>query len=359
MKYRTVVIHAEENLGTSGTKIIPIRVRDPITSLDLITRLTIGGAKRLAPYPSVISKLEIVDGSDVLLSLSGTEIIALSVLEGHLLVNGCATNLQDSTRTFRFRINFGRFDRDPILVFDPTKFLNPQLKITYDCTTVEANATPFYVAVVAECFDEKVISPVGFLRMTEYHSYVGTADTFAYIDLPVDLDIRKLYLQTKNFGRGVPENLHSVKLSEDNDKRVPFDLEAEQWSHKEAMEFGSAEQLIFATCGGFTDDPFYHIAGDQEVVFGTCTAVQQAIIAQTQSGCGGSFVGADTTAIVTGVAKGHIPYLVHCYAFGDQMDIDDWYKLAGKVESLRFRIKAGAQGDDVTFNTILQQLRRY
>lgn len=360
MNYRTVVLHAEEDLNASGTKIIPIRVRDPITSLFFMMRIHIGAAKRLAPEPSCITKIEIVDGSDVLMSLSGTELVALSVLEGHRQLDYAASNIQSATRTLRIRVNFGRFEKDPLLAFDPTKFLNPQLKVTYDVTTVEANADHLYLAVVAECFDEKVISPVGFLRMTEYHSYVGVASTYEYVDLPIDLDIRKLYLQTKNFGRGQAETLTDAKLSEDNDKRIPFDLDANQWSQKCSAEFGSAEQLIFAYSGGWDDAPFFHIAGDQEIMIGNSVSGSRPTVSQHQMGCGGSFISTDDTKLITGLAKGHLPYLVYCYAFGDQMDIDDWYKLAGRVESLRFRIKAGTiTVGSCTYNTILQQLRRY
>lgn len=359
MNYRTVVVHAEEDLSISGTKIIPIRVQDPITSIDLMLRITLGAGIRLDAEPSVITKVEIVDGSEVLLSLTGTEAVALSVLEGHRLVNFICGNMVNGTRTCRFRVNFGRFERDPLLALDPTKFLNPQLKITYNVATLQANATNLYLAVIANCFDEKRVSPVGFLRMTEYHSYVGVANTYQYVDLPVDQDIRKLYLQTKNFGVAMPTNLHSVKLSEDNDKRIPFDLEAEQWSQKEAMEFGSAEQAMFGYTGGFAANPFFHIAGDQEIVVGQPAVGLNPWRSEWQAGCGGGFSSDDDTALGVGIVKGHIPYLVHCYPFGDQMDIDDWYKLAGRVESLRLRIKAGAAGADCTYNTILQQLQRY
>ncbi|GAI63473.1 unnamed protein product, partial [marine sediment metagenome] len=57
-------------------------------------------------------------------------------------------------------------------------------------------------------------------------------------------------------------------------------------------------------------------------------------------------LGATTTDLGTGLLSGYLPYGVFCYPFGDQMDIEDWYKLAGRVENLRFRIKAGAGGAD-------------
>lgn len=357
MNYRTVTLHAEEDLDASGTKTIDINVKDPITTLILPFRLTVATGARLIPEPDAMSKIELVDGSEVILSLSGSEMAALSFYEGNHQINVSAENLTTQTQRGHLMVNFGRFAKDPVYALDPTKFRNLQLKVTYDVTAVQALATDLYLAVLAECFDEKEISPVGYLRHTQLHSYVGGATTYEYIDLPTDLLIRKLYLQTKNFGAAHFQNLTSVKLSEDNDKKIPFDISVYDWMDKELREFGRCFQYFGAYTSGASNPVF---GAPCNVENSNCmnASAQNAVQVVTVTGGKFAFAASTTTQIVLGVLSGSLPYYVHCYPFGDQMDEADWYDVT-KIGSLILRVYSGANGASCTYNTLLQQLRRY
>jgi len=358
MNYRTVKIHASENLGVTGTKVIPLNVKDPITALLFPCSIYTDAALRLAPEASAFTKIEIVDGSDVLLELSGTEMAALAFYEGQKVFDGLAGDRYDVTIPFRLRIPFGRYFLDPELALDPKQFRNPQLKITFNTHLVEATAKDLYFSCLAECFDEKVISPMGFLRMTQLHSYTGAATAYEYINLPTDLLIRKLYLQTKNFSGGPAGNLTDVKLSEDNDKRIPFELDDTEWSLKDAAEFGRCSQIVYTLCGGWAVNPFFAIPGDNEQLLVGNIAATRAIMRQRQIGCGYSCISDTTADIAAGEVSGTLPFQVYCYPFGNQMDMADWYDVT-KVGSLVWRVQSGATGASCTYNTILQQLRRY
>ena len=357
MKYRTATLLAEENLGTSGTKTIDLNILDPISALQFQTRITFSTGARLIPEPDVFSKIELVDGSDVLLSLSGTQIAALSFYEGMRQIDWAATNLTSSTEEGYLRVNFGRFLRDPMLALNPKKFRNPQLKITFNTAAVQALATPVYLRINAECFDEKAVSPIGFLQMREFNSYVGSATAYKYIDLPTDLVLRKLYLQTKGFGISHAALLTSVKLDEDNDKRIPFDILVRDWMDMQLVEFGRCHQYL----GAYTSGASYPVWGAPCNVenFNCMNASAQKAI-QVTTGTGGKFsFDADTaTQIVIGELSGGLPYFVHCFPFGDQMDMADWYDVT-RIGALRFRVYSGASGASATYNTILQQLRKY
>ena len=357
MKYRTTTLLAEENLVTSGTKTIDVNIGDVITALQFQARITFSTGARLIPEPDVFSKIELVDGSDVLMSLSGAQMVALAFYEGMKQIDWAATNLTASTEEGYLKVNFGRFLRDPVLAFAPKKFKNPQLKVTYNAAAVQALATPVYLRVVAECFDEKAVSPVGFLQMREFNSYVGAATTYKYIDLPTDLVLRKLYLQTKNFGAAHFQNLTSVKLDEDNDKRIPFDILVRDWMDMQLAEFGRCHQYV----GAYGNGASYPVWGAPCNVenFNVMNASAQAAI-QVSTGTGGkfSFDTASATNILIGELSGSLPYFVHCYPFGDQMDMADWYDVT-KIGALRFRVYSGTAGASCTYNTILQQLRKY
>lgn len=357
MNYRTVTILASEALGASGTKIIPLNIKDPITALIFNYTYTVGAGVRLLPEPDAFTKIELVDGSDVLMSLSGTEMAAMHFYDGHPFINLGASNIQSTSGHGMLRHYFGRFFRDPVLAFDPTKFRNPQLKISWDVTDIEANATDLTVTVLAECFDEKLISPVGFLQSREFHSYSPGASEHEYVDLPTDLLLRKLFLQTKEFGTSSSGLLTSLKLSEDNDKRIPFDILRANLENKCGIEFGICHQNTYCQPLGVADPIF--CAPAAWIMLGLLdTTATRAIQFHGVTGGRITLVGDTSTDVLTGSISGILPYYVYCIPFGEGGDIEDWYDVT-KVGSLRLDIESGADAAGAIFNTILQQLRRY
>lgn len=357
MNYRTVEIFALQDLGEKGTKIIDINVKDPITALYFYYYVSVGAAAPLKPAPDAFSKIELCDGSDVLMALSGTQLHALEFYEGHRFMEVIATNLKSTDVAGHFNAYFGRYLHDPELAFDPTKFRNPQLKVTFDADTVSADGDHVYLQVLAECFDEKLISPVGMLRNWEQLVYTPDASSYRYDDLPTDLVVRKLFLQTKGFGYPASSLLDEIKLSEDNDKRIPFDLEQVDLDSRAVRDFGDLTQEVWAFGTGNADP-----------VWGApCAYVSPKMISasaiaaiQCSEATGGKFgfLAAAGAHIYMGRLQGILPYYVHVYPFGDQKDMADWYDVT-RVGSLRLRILGGAEADNATFHVILQQLRRY
>lgn len=356
MKYRTSTIFPLESLGTSGTRIENLNVKDPISRLFFYFKYTTGAAARIAPEPDIFDKIELVDGSDVLFALSGTELVAAHFYEGYPMLGITAANIQSTEDWGEMYYDFGRFKNDPLFAFDPLKFRNPQLKVTWNVARCEANATACSLEIVAECFDEKTISPVGFMQTKEIHSYTPSASAYEYIDLPTDQVIRKLYFQAKKFGSTTSQMLTEAKLSEDNDKRIPFDLTYIDWANMNAMDFGMLSQNTWFTAGGQTDYVYGAACWFESPTIINTTA-GRAIYGHTMSNGLYSFISSTTTDIGTGYINGTRPYGVYCFPFGDQKDPEDWYD-ATKVGSLRLRALWGTV-TSAKGNTILQQVRKY
>lgn len=359
MNYRTAVILPLKTLATTAsTEVIDINVRDPISSLrfEAIWTSHSEGA-RLYPEYDVFSKIELVDGSDVLFSLDGTEMAALHFYEGHPFIYCGASNLDSEAESLHLQYNFGRFFRDPMLAFDPTKFRNPQLRITYNPATPHASATSLQLEVTAELFDEKIISPIGFLRATQFHSYAPGATEYEYIDLPTDLVIRKLYLQTRRMGSAASLLLTDVKLSEDNDKRIPFEMTDTNWANLCGQKWGTCFQNFWAYTGGVMDYVFAAPC-KYETVAGLNTTDYTGVRHVSFSGGRLTLASDVTTDIASGILRGFLPFFVYCYPFGDEGDPADWYDVT-KVGSLRLRVQSSSQSVGATNNTILQQLRRF
>lgn len=357
MKYRTTTILARSDLGASGTKVIDINLRDVVSALIFRIEATVVNTIWTGHLLDCVSKIELVDGSDVLCSLSAYQMDGLHFLDTGELASLEVEAFYDTTLDAYTAMLFGRFMHDTELAFDPKQFNNPQLRITYDATTVMALATNVYLTVLAECFDEKVVSPAGFLRNTEHYRYTSVADTYQYVDLPTDLPLRKLIVQPKRYFWAPVSTLAEVRIDEDNLKRIPFDLD---YAHLRALmshQFGEVEYSF--ACVGHVDPawPIYTPVADMGPVECMDVTNVAAIRLQGQAGAYLAIHANVTTDSVFGRGHGRIPCFMVCYPFGDQMDMADWYDVT-KVGSLRLRIKDGAVAPAST-RVILQQLRRY
>ncbi|MDO8302600.1 MAG: hypothetical protein Q7T18_05105, partial [Sedimentisphaerales bacterium] len=223
MSYRNTVILATEALAASGTKIIDIDLSD------VISRITIDVAglnTAVAPtaHPAkMISSVELIDGSDVLWALSGPEALALMYYQNKLTPYANNNYISDENCRTVIDINFGRSLYDKLLAFDPKKFRNPQLKITYDRTAGGAAPDAGDFRVIADVFDQKEVTPMGFISAKEVISYVPTAGANEYIDLPTDRKLRSLIIFARKLKTFPITDVSTVKLSEDNDKRIPID----------------------------------------------------------------------------------------------------------------------------------------
>ena len=357
MKYRIASMVARESIGASGSKIKDITLTDPISAILFRMSTTYGTGARLKPAVDAITKLEVVDGSEVLMSLSGSEMDALHFCETGKLTLDYTDNRPSRTCYFNLRVLFGRHIWDPLLALDPKRFRNPQLKITYDATKVQAAATDMTWEVYGEVFDEKAITPIGFLRNHEMRSYTPVTAAYEDTDLPTDLIIRKLMVQAQGYANALATVIDTIKLSEDNDKRIPLDMDCHDLATLNGEWFGEISQYI----GGVGDSayPFYGVPGYSPRPAAIPVTVKESIAIIYNEGCQLKLETTTTTTEVQGIWKGLLPYMTLAVPFGNQEDINDWYDVT-RLGSLILRIKGGtAVPSGAAMNIVLQQLRKY
>lgn len=357
MRYRTATVQALKALGASGTTLFDIDITDPISALMFYCVLTVGTGSRIAPPPEVFSKVELIDGSDILLSLSGTELDAVHFFERGKVCVDYADNQISKSDTFNLMALFGRKLWDTELAFDPKKFKNPQIRLTHACTTAQALATALSVEILAECFDEKAISPVGFLSNREFKTFTPVTDTYEYTDLDKDRVIRKLIVQCKSYSDWLGSMLAELRLSEDNDKKVPFDILLDDLVTLNAWQFGEVVQYL----GGVGDNTLYFFGapGYSARVVANVVTTLEYIALSANEGCRCSFHSTTTTSEVQGKWSGLAPYQCVVYPFGEQMDMADWYDPT-RLGNLKLRLKGGSAVPAGAKTTIiLQQLRKY
>lgn len=356
MNYRTTTLLARSDIGPSGTKTLEIKVEQPISRIMLEWQV-LKGSVAMHSYPHKdITKIELVDGSDVLFAMDGGQAQALNILDRKVGTMNYGAYLDANVQLSYYGIDFGRYLWDPVLAFDPKRFRNAQLRVTFNEAVSDEAGSVGSLEIIAEVFDEKIISPIGFLMSKVHHSYVPQAHgTYEYIDLPTDYPYRKLLVQ--GYGKGIHPYIivDEARLNEDNEKRIPWDWDLERYYiHRKGIDKAVQEEVAIQF------GAYYLTATDY-----WSTLVLNGQAAGDQAGIGASGQGGYFLVVVggsgqsQGIQKGYLPNHCFHFPFGDEMDIDDWYDVT-KVGHLQLRLAAGASGANTgTAAVVLQQLRRY
>ena len=231
MKTRNLYLENSKSLGDSGTEVINLDMLDPITQIALDFGATNGSSGNLNnPIVHNITKVEVVDGSDVLLSMPGH---ILRGLFSHLMgfCPGEYHTEQNSDGPIeQLIIPFGRYLYDTEYAFDPTKFRNPQLKVSWNLANVRAvgvtgfaTGTLSYTAIARLMSD--VPAPRGFLMTKNIYSFDSAASGDERIDMPTDYPYRALAVRSYEQDVDSVSTLTNIKLSVDGDKEIPLDIE--------------------------------------------------------------------------------------------------------------------------------------
>ena len=156
MHYRLSTIHPEKAYSSDITEIIEVNVADPISVI--IFKLKIGNTASAAPTAHALEclqKIELLDGSDVLFSLTGKQADALDYYHNGIQRSNWNAYLNGMDTERYIGINFGRYLWDPILALDPKKFRNLQLKFTLDIDAGGCAPDENSVAIWAGLFDKR------------------------------------------------------------------------------------------------------------------------------------------------------------------------------------------------------------
>lgn len=359
MKYRYATLLAAKSLAAAGTETIDIKLTQPISRIDIRFEIT-KAAHTMSAHPAGdITKIELVDGSEVLHSLTGYENQALCIYDRRVPTMCHGQHLLNCSECSMYGIDFGRSLWDTLLAFDPVKFRNPQLKITYTLTTSDGGASAGELEVFAHVFDEKVITPIGFLMSKEHYSYTcGDENSFEYIQLPRDYPIRKLLTRAYGDGKEPWAVIKEVRLDEDNEKRIPLDVATEDYYRMMKGVWPAVEEQLLGWTSGVAVT-FYVTPTDYFWSQAMIPISSQGDLwtAGIQPG-GKATIQASASLTFLGTARGYLP--LHCFEFpfGLQDDLEDWYDPT-ELASLRLRQRAGSYGSSGTSQVALQQLRRY
>jgi hypothetical protein len=341
---------------TSGTETLDFKIKDVISRLQIQLKATNGDSTPDGHPSLMVKQIDIVDGSDVLWSLTGEEAYAVDWYQTGRVPNSLISYIAATQSLATININFGRWIWDSDLAFDPTRFKNPQLKISYDYALGGSSSSSATLAVAADCFNDLKPSPMGWLMTKEYYKYTPSANAYQNIDMPTDYPIRQLMLQG-HYGGITPASVyHEIKLSEENDKQVLFDDTTVNLLKQIASEYmWYDERIRFVTTGS---DVTHYVTPTflTTAVGGNLNG--EAYVPTFEQSYGGTLACKGTGAAqCDALVKGMLPMGVMAIPFGWLDTPEAWYDVT-KLGSLNLRIKAGSDTAG-TCQVITEQLRRY
>jgi hypothetical protein len=362
MKYRLATVLARESHSSDTTKVIDLNLADPVSQMHITYEgVNASGGAATAHPAKCITKIELVDGSDVLYSLSGQEAHAADWYHRGKEPTHELGYLNGMSSVMTYNMNFGRFLWDPLLAFDPRKFKNPQLKVTIDINGGGQAPASGYLTVLANIFDQKTVDPMGFLMHKEIKDYALASAAHEYTDLPTDFPYRKLFVRAQVYGSGPEYVINTIKLSEENDRKIPFNLTAYEHLRALAAIHGPYREKILMP-GGATPEVFY--CTPCYYVIPNLSPWETSTNAFNWSARGGSggrgyvYLSAGGINLALNV-EGWAPHGVLEFPFGIQDDPDDWYDVSALGSLTLDILSISGMSSSESIQVFLQQLRKY
>jgi len=358
MRYCTSLLLSPTDVGTAGTKVLDLDFPDVVSRLTILFSTLNPATQAPIEHPAAnLPKIEIVDGSNVIFSLTGMQAHALEFYDMGRLYPGGGSFVPTWNLVHNAVINFGRFLHDPVLGFDPKKFTNPQLKITYDEDAAVTSTVENTLCVIADLFDELAAAPTGFLMNKELYSYNPLAGATEEIDMPTDFPFRQIFLQARVNNLWFGGIIGQVKLTEDNDKRIPLDVTGSQLESLMHQLFGPCTEHIVCDLAADTGVTLFH-AATQGIMLRGDYYNTGSLIDNVPFGYSSLLKTATQTGSSPIEIAGTMPHGIVSLPLGNIQDMADLYDIKGK--SLKLKIKAGS-GKTFTeeFHILTQQVRSY
>ena len=360
MNYRTVKILAIKSYAADFTELIDIGLADPISMLNIqfqALNASVDTIDAIGHWAEGLTKIELVDGSEVLFSLNGMETFGLQYPLLKNSVDDWLHYMGSNYYVINLRVPFGRWLFDPDLALDPKRYNNLQLKIEGDMNGGGVLPTACKLAVSGLCFDQKSVSPVGFLSTKRVKEYTMGSASHEYTDLPMDKKIRKLFIKALLAGTEPNATITHLKLSEDFDKHVPFDLDVD-----ELCQLYPDDNMLI--------EEHYRARAHSTQIHHFCTPTSKIGFVATPIGSSGSSVvyldegdGGRVHIVGSGSVyadvhvRGYYPNGILSIPMGDEWDPSDWFDPAG-LKNLRLDLTS-ASGMSTAAEIILQQLSMY
>lgn len=364
MKTRHSIIEDSFDIATAATKTIDLIGIDPISRITILPKVTNPNAHVAVGHSlEPVKKIEIIDGSNVILSLTGFEAQALAYYSVKK-VPVCSLNYMAREWAMTpVHLYFGRYLWDRELGLDPKRFTNLQLKITHDKALAMTGAAAGTITVAADIFDESPPSFMGYLMAKEHYNLTLVASSVNYIDLPEDYPVRMMMTECYSDSQAPEYQVTNLKLSEAHDKHIIFDEPMEELQQYFQSEFPPWHEKVSGRCSATAVQSFWITPSFEQTIVIVPTGDADKVV-QMDYGSGGQKrqIEAEGGTTWEAVARGHAPHGSLPIDFRGKDNLDEYWDI-GKAGGARLKTTTnpanGGPDTTPTWDVIMQQLRRY
>jgi hypothetical protein len=359
-------------LPDAGTHIEAIDIQDPIVDFYIRMYAQNGATFNLRNYMKyVLDRIDVVDGSDVLFSLEAEEILALDFYH---YKNPLEMGMDERPLAWQycdFDIPLGLQRVNPVVAFDPTRFANPQIVLTWNLANIRATGVKgfvhdsLHVDIMADVIDKAPTKPSGYLMTKELYRYVTPPAGETRIDLPTDYAYRTLFLRTQMHCCApdyCPETtlgiIEKARHDCDEQKYQPFEIQADDWKMWDKKWYGLWHQgYWFFTSGASTTWRDLNFRGNLSCA-GSIVASAAVTTAVTPSVCQECTIvrGAGTNLPVHVTADGSLPCGTFAWPYGDADEPEEWLDIA---EHKKSRLTVTHRAAGAIAQIFLTQYRTY
>ena len=368
MKTRKVYLLKDEAFTAAQTKTVDINIKDPISSFDIIVRMTNGSAMTEASVVKIhdeFSKIELTDGSDVIISASMRELQSLNAAELKTIPPMDCNLDNDAVQVEQCSIHFGVGKNDPKHYFEPVNFKNPQLKITNSFTTASAttwSASGHTLSVVANIIEEGAQPSEGFFMTKEIYAHTAVDAAIETIDLPRDFPYRLLMIEALKTAYSPISTVKKIKISCDADKYIPYDIDSRDLILENRAMFGILTQGLkkrLTGAGTIAADLYDQLKaavtqGTSLSVVGLVTCAGEVITTEGLVGAAGVNALDTTETLFYASAFGYSLHSALYLPFGRLDEAKEWFD-AAKWNDIKLKLTGESAAG--TVKTVLQQLR--
>jgi len=366
-KFRDIYIEKAKTLADLGSLVVDLNVVDPVSVLLVNFSATNGAiSNKNNPLARNITKIEVVDGSDILFSMDCRLAQALAYYWQKTYPYKAWQEYGGGGQADSFPIFFGRHLWDPVYALNPAKFRNPQVKISWNLATVNpVGATGFAsgslkMSIMARLMEGMAAPPTHFMMHKDHYSFTSAASGDERVPLPTDYPWAMFMLRAWESGVGINSSITKVKLSLDVDKDIPFDHSI----GRQGLILENSHGLIHHGIRMFGDDAEVHQVWLAMQERANLTGETDTIIAMLQNLVNGQLtLGLKSDANVALTAKmiqcqvqGSLPWNCVAFPFGLLEDPATYLQVQtyGDIKAILTQGNVGAE-----VNLVLSQLREY
>lgn len=350
MRTRDAVIEYQKTLDDNGTLIKDLDIVDPVSALYLEFEATNGTTSNKGNFISdVITKIEIVDGSQVLYGVNLSQLEALHQYKLGKTPTMFPSEWASGIQRHGCLLMFGRHLWDREYAQDFTRYRNPQLKITSNLAAVRAVAadTAFATGTLKGTIVAKVMEdatkPGKYLRAKEIDSFTSAASGDKRVELVYDYPYRLLLLRAFIQQSDIDEVITDFKLTCDTDKFILFNRKVKQLDAEALALFGAGRLKHDIFCSHqdavrimFNKEPDcrpYFGGGATLAIIGINYQWSSELKLDMYSDAGATL---GTDEAVTVVEEGHALHATLPVAFGEMDKPDSWFdpKPFKKIEAV-------------------------